>query len=81
MAPANRREPEAPKDRREHPITTVGWGLVGTLLAAALIGAVVSKEDQASHNADIRAVTQKLDDLKIIACDANPTAIPCRRLP
>lgn len=60
-------------------ITSVFWGLIGTLLAAALIGAVVMKEDQASHDADIRAVTQKLDDLRIIACDANPTAIPCRR--
>lgn len=66
-------------NRRESQIGSFVWGLVGTLLAAALIGAVVSKEDSASHDADIRAVTQKLDDLKIIACDANPTAIPCRR--
>jgi hypothetical protein len=64
-----------------HQINTLVWGLIGTLLAAALIGAVTMKEDRATHNADIRQVTEKLDDLRIIACDANPTAIPCRRKP
>lgn len=60
---------------------SIGWGLIGTLLAAALIGAVTMKEDKATHEADIRAMTTKLEDLKIIACDANPAAIPCRRKP
>jgi hypothetical protein len=81
MAPANRREPDAPSDRREHPFTTIAFGLIGTLLAAALIGAVTMKENASDHNADIRLISTKLEDLKIIACDDNPRAAPCRRSP
>jgi hypothetical protein len=79
MAPASRRGPGAPADRREHPFATIAFGLIGTLLAAALIGAVTMKENSADHNADIRLISDKLEDLKIIACDDNPRAVPCRR--
>lgn len=66
--------------RRERvDVVSILWGLIGALLAAALIGAVTMKEDKSSHDADVRIMTNKLDDLKIIACDANPRAVPCRK--